>query len=272
MSIFKATNRVDLRNKHTKKIKLLSLGLIFIGLFFYTSKLWTADTAEVNAVKQGQQIAFGNFQVELNQAKYYQDSDLLEAGFYIQHDINSVLPEVTVKAFNASNNRKLELKTEKIANDYYLIFFPNNQNYDNLYLYFYNKNNSDDSQETRSSRIYLAKNKANQVSKFTAKKLSSYQNEYINLLISEQKNSINELEKSVDGHNKKIEIYQKQSKELLENIALKTADEQQKINNQITAYNNSIDSEKHSIEEIEKEKATCLEKIEKLQSGLSNET
>lgn len=264
-------NKKELSVNRTRKLKIRSFLVFALCMFFYTSKIWSVDTAEVKALKQNETVKFGARNIKLDQSNYYKDSDVLEAIFYFEHDVNEVLNPITIKAYNATTRKKLTLQVEEISKDYYVVFFENKNDFENCFMRFSSSVVNGSSQKTTSAPVYLSKKKATQKDKFTTKSFSNYQNEYIELMISIEKDNLKELNSKIKSEQILIENYEQQSKDLLENINLKTADEQQKIQTKINSNNQFITSKKTKIEKIEEDKAKILEKIEKLKQGITEE-
>ena len=256
------TNTVN--KKYRKRAALILLGLlVFILTPFFVPQ------GTVNAGTEiGSSVANGTTEIYLEHASYYKENRLLEVAILSQgKEFNSQVLNVNAVAMN-QKNKKYPLKQESI-NDYYTVLFITDvpEDFKQVKLTLSEKAKSSDMFESTLDPLFLTPKNTVMAEQFKVKSTTDYQENYLNGLISIQKNYLAAIDSEIDKLNEQIKNLEQSSSDVTKDVELMTGAEKQKAMDKIKQNTTQISQIKNQIEVKENEKMEYKEKISRVENA-----
>lgn len=260
--------RVSMTNTVNKKYRKRAV-LIILGLLVFILAPFAVPQGTVSAGTEiGSSITNGATEIYLEQAVYYKENRLLEVAVLSQgKELNSQALNVNVVAMN-QKNKKYPVTQEKI-NDYYTVVFITDvpEDFKQVKLTLSDSTNSSDMFESTLDPFFITPKNTEINDRFTVKSAKSYQQNYLNGLITIQENYLKTIDDEISKLNEQIATLEQSSSDVTKDVELMTGAEKQKAMDKIKQNTSQITQIKKQIEAKEEEKNEYNEKIDRVENA-----
>lgn len=259
---------VSMTNTVNKKYRNRA-GLIILGLLVFILAPFAVPQGTVSAGTEiGSSITNGATEIYLEQATYYKENRLLEVAVLSQgKEFNGQALDINVVAMN-QKNKKYPI-TQEAINDYYTVIFITDvpEDFKQVKVTLSDNAKSSDMFEATLDPLFITPKNAEIQNRFTVKSAKSYQENYLNGLITIQENYLKTIDDEISKLNAQIEKLEQSSSDVTKDVELMTGAEKQKAMDKIKQNTSQITQVKKQIEAKEEEKLEYKEKIDRVENA-----
>ncbi|EGO5066612.1 hypothetical protein H6228_002532 [Enterococcus faecalis] len=244
---------LSLKDGRMKKYRRMGGVLLTIFFVLFGSLFFYSGNEKDKGVKIGEDIEQGQNVVQLVEANYYEDQELLQLGVYFKvNKIDPLDPIQPVVQKTKNMLSKLDVKVEKITDDYYQLFVKSvKKDRDFVLAVMYTK--SEQKSLISGSELFpVSVKKANHQKKFQPKTEEAYLKTLYVFLEKEAQKEAKKSEATIRKARQDIKILEAANQEMKEHLSLKTSEQRTTDEGKISQNQSKIRSLIQSIEEEQK--------------------